>query len=404
VDGIADSGSANLNISEWANKDIITERAEDVVRYYENVTHGRKNGTLLGWDSLVFTSSHRTALYVAEVLHAPALPLKFLAYATTWDEIKAAAETSTPIVGWDYGFQGLWPWLDITARRHLPLVYLQKMYTAKQVVVVRSLDLPEFSGDDSIVAGVFEGSYVLRGVLKQPHLSKLADEVREHIVPMTQDEQDHTRQGEWGLPDETIAMMRSVWVQELGRDPNDFVVLEDDTLKLYARIPPIWEAYLAKNKAPVRGFTFNHFWIAHPALERAAGLLPFHYYGFNTPKAIAPWLDKYRANITATNTTVIAFADTIGGGDDIDALNTFLAQNYSWGDGERWFSVGYDVSPTLAYNYTSWRNATPGVGQVPVPADYAAQLLAQPAAVPYKQQTWTPLTVAELVAAWKVMP
>ena len=97
---------------------------------------------------------------------------------------------------------------------------------------------------------------------------------------------------------------------------------------------------------------------------------------------------------------MIAFADTIGGGDDVDALHAFLA-THGWGrEDERWFSVGYDVSPGVAYNYTSWRNATPGVGQVPTPADYAAGLLATPEAVPYKQRVWTPLTVAELLAAW----
>ena len=64
---------------------------------------------------------------------------------------------------------------------------------------------------------------------------------------------DHTRQAEWGLPDETISMMRRVWCNELRRDPARFVVLEAETLALYGNIVPIWEQYLAKNNAPVRG-------------------------------------------------------------------------------------------------------------------------------------------------------
>ncbi len=44
-----------------------------------------------------------------------------------------------------------------------------------------------------------------------------------------------------------------------------------------------------------------------------------------------------------SNSTVVVFADTVNGGDDIDALHAFLAA-YGWAD-TSWFSVGFDVTP-----------------------------------------------------------
>ncbi len=38
------------------------------------------------------------------------------------------------------------------------------------------------------------------------------------------------------------------------------------------------------NKVKIKGFSFNPYTVAYPTYERFAGIVPFHFYNFNTVK------------------------------------------------------------------------------------------------------------------------
>mgnify|MGYP001810700580 CR=1 FL=1 len=96
--------------------------------------------------SLAYGCARRYGLYVAEALHARLLPLQFIGFASTWDQVVESARGSMAVVGVDYDYDRLWVWLKVAAGANgsvagrLPPAYVGALAEANDVVVVQPDD------------------------------------------------------------------------------------------------------------------------------------------------------------------------------------------------------------------------------------------------------------------------
>ena len=201
--------------------------------------------------------------YIAEALHAPVYPLGFVTFADSWDAASAAPWTS--VIGCDYGYDGLWLWNKITKAEHLPAAYRDALATADRCVLVRSTDTDTISGmcDGAYLHTSF-GKFAEKtredGSPVYPSVHRLWQESAARRVTLSRDEAAAAntvmRQWEWGVPDETVAMLAQYW-RDLGKRDDDFVVVEGGTVALFEATPRLWVQYLMHNSFVPRGFTFS---------------------------------------------------------------------------------------------------------------------------------------------------
>ena len=327
---------------------------------------------LLDRRTLVLSSVHPAALYVAEVLHAPLLPLQWLSFSETLEQ---AAAPMRSIVGTDHDYDGLWSWHKPREASDLPAAYLQAMARAERLVVVRSTD----SDEDAPVVGRWGHAHVNRTLerLRPARWNAL----RDMLVPA--DPAVQLRQWEWCLPDDTVAAARAVW-RQLGRDDRSVHVVEASTTGLYRSIPRLWEAYLRWNRVAVRGVSINGYWTAHPAYERAAGLVPVHYYRFSAIADVARACLVAHADREATPERVCVFCNTVGHEGDPVEIQALL---YELGLEERaWFSVGPDCSDAACFDVFGER--------VPRPFEAVGGWLMR---APYLLHGWRPLDLGSVL-------
>lgn len=330
-------------------------------RYY-NQAGLLRNNTLLSPQTVVLGSVHRLGLYVAEALHAPFLPLQFLAFSA--DGPTAAAGPGVKIIMADYGVEDrLWVWCKMAAVEHVPPAYTAALAAAERVVLVRSLETEPLSN----YLGSYQGSYVHASVDMFPGTRAIIDHIRASLQPLDAADVAALRQHEWGLPDASIAALRTVWLS-LGKSIDAFCVIESDTVSLFQAIPRLWETYLTFNGRQVEGFTFNAYWIAHPSYERRFNLVPFHFYRFrgdsfdpygnlfdviytrHLPYPSAVIMRSFVNNIGNTDGCVPGSQDACG---DARQLHDFLQQRGLWSVPrvDPYFANGLDCTGAVCRAY-----------------------------------------------------
>lgn len=326
IDAVSSTRPLKIRINRYTDSTYFIDIANFLARYYR-IAYGSR---LLSLQTVVLSSVHRAALYIAETLHAPVLPLQLISFSKNIEQ--ACSSPLLSIVGADYGVSDLWQWNKVSDESHIPEEYLSLLKKAENLVVVRSID----TGDDCPIEGRIGNVYVNRTLRRlNPRLwdaisNKLTDKGINY---------ENLRQWEWGLPDITVSVIESVW-RRLGKDANHFYVIENGTVELYKMIPVLWEEYLNSNGVQIRGITLNGYWVAHPYYERYAGLVPIHYYKFSMLRETARvYLEKYvTSNIQPGQ--LCAFTTGAGGHSDPEDVKQFIS-SYGLQD-VFWFSKGFD--------------------------------------------------------------
>jgi hypothetical protein len=345
------------------HKDYFRDTADKFAGLYDNVTEK----SLLRHNNIVLSSVHRAALYIAEVLHAPVLPLQILSFSKSLEECLSSDLLS--IAGADYDLKAIWQWNKITKVSDFPLSYIKMIEKAENVFVVRSTDN---SDDCPIVAK--SGNVFFNSTIKSiyPDLwNGIKDRLDRNINNLPE-----LKQWEWGLPDLTVEACRKLW-SGLGKDQKNFHVIEDSTVGLYKMIPHLWEKYLLKNNVRIKGLTFNSYWIAHPYYERYAGLIPISFYKFQTVKHIADnYLKKYPPENSYTD--LCAFVNGSGSMHDVESFKEFLSEfNIA---GKCWFSVGFDSRDSICIDAFGEK--------IPNPYQKISEWIED---APYRHKKWVPL-------------
>jgi hypothetical protein len=166
---------------------------------------------------------------------------------------------------------------------------------------------------------------------------------------------------------------------------------------MFLAITPLWQVYLQHNHVDVAGFSFNSYWIAHPTLERACGLLPFHFYTFESVKGwrlvrdfATRWIRQIQSERepSAPPLRAWAFVNGVGGARDPPAVREVLAEcglaHHSH------YSIGLDCLGSMCVDVFG--------GRIPPPHEVVAAHLARlraEGALPHRR--WTALPFADLV-------
>ena len=273
----------SIKIDRQINNSYFKDIGNKLASYYDDLD----KSPLLNKKTIVLSSVHRAALYIAEVLHAPLLPLQIISFADSWEQ--AGKSEMLSIAGSDFDAPYIWQWNKINHYSQFPQKYIDMMSESSELVLVRAND----DGSDCPIIGKLGDIYINSTIKEARHSNSYWSQVKNKLKHKNVN-YSSIRQWEWGLPDVTVEATKQMWLK-LGKSIKDFHVVEGSSVDLYRFITPIWEHYLAKNLIPVRGFTFNSYWIAHPYYERYAGLLPIHFYKFKMLKETAAhYIQKYK--------------------------------------------------------------------------------------------------------------
>jgi hypothetical protein len=376
---------------------------------------GQPEQGLVGTDTLVLTSVHRYGLYVAEALHARVLPLQLIAFADSWDQVEAAATQSTLIVGQDSDYGGLWLWNKLAAGAPgtpagaLPPAYTRALAEAENVVIVQPDDNWTTCTDSycwDVVNAVWTGAEtpvylhtsLTRSGAANTGTALYADAVAAgQVSGVSEADVANLKQWEWGVPDSTITNLRAAWAA-LGKPADHFTVIRDGVVDMYAWTPWLWRAYLDHNGVPVRGFNFESYWAAYPAVERYGAVLPFPSYSW-WQQDWHPLDDNGRAVLDtvcggapcpagyAENTR--AFVNTIGSTREVQGMKALLTDYALTPDDGAYY--GYGINAEGAGAWTGWDGAPVASGW-----EIAAMDEQDPNRCPYTSRSWSPLTVADV--------
>lgn len=366
IGGVSTGRSASIRVDRFPDRLYFADMAARLVKIYGVVGTNR----LMDRRTVVLAAPHPCALYIAEVLHAILLPLQILSFPRDLEE--AATTGMLGILGADYDVRGYWLLNKITSQEDVPSAYLNILRAADHAVVVRSTD----TGWDCPLIGRFENIYV-NATLERLY-PDLLDAIRGRLA-LAENGLPELRQWEWGLPDATVTAVSKVW-RSLGKSESAFHLIESSVLSLYAAIPRIWRKYFEHNGITPRGLTLNGYGVAHPVYERAAGLIPVHFYRFGLMRDVArSWL-RYFSDTASGDKDICVFANYVGGADDVSEILQTLADL----DLQKrcWFSNGLDAPDTACVNAFGL--------SIPGPAEKVAEWL--PSAE-YSTREWTPLPV-----------
>jgi hypothetical protein len=286
------------------------------------------------------------------------------------------------VAGGDHDLDAIWLWNKVADRAHMPVAYTEALQQARWGVLVRSTG----DGSDCPVVGEYRGLPINATMQRVPGTKPYWDQVAGELSP-PKAATARGMQWEWGLPDGTLEAVRDTWCAA-GQPAERLLVVEGGTVDLYRLIAQLWIAYLNKNGCQVRGVTFNGYWTAHPVYERAAGLLPVHFYRFATiQEAATELVERYLSAFSRGPATVCAFTNRIGSPQDPDDLRGFLAE-YGLAQ-DAWFSIGPDCPDGRCHDVYG--------GEIPPPHLKVAKWLH---GAPYWPdcRAFVPLTVEEVAA------
>ena len=359
-----------INPDRYTDHNYFNDIGNKLAKYYSLV----KKNKLFSTETIVLSSVHRAALYIAEVLHAPILPMQIISFSRS---IKEAQQTSLfSIVGTDYDYKGLWQWNKITHISHFPTEYVKLINRAKHLIIVRSID----EGKDCPIEGKIKDLFINCSIKKLNPL--LWKEIKDLIVEKEKD-YGWVRQWEWGLPDNSIKAVKDLW-KSLKKDITNLHIIEANSIDLYKFIPFIWEKYLNENKVSIRGITLNSYWTAHPYYERYAGLIPIHFYKFSYLQKIAvSYIRKFCLKERSPE-TLCAFINNIGDINDIN--NVKLLLNKIGVEKESWVSNGIDSPDAIAKDIYN--------NEIPKPFEKISEWIKK---APYKDKIWKALNIKKLL-------
>lgn len=428
IPATSDTRRLYMNPTRMSDANYVEEVADYIVNgLYKNLSRAGNN-PLLGKSTVVLTSVHRYGLYVAEALHAQLLPLQFISFADSWDQIHSASSKATIIAGQDGDYSGMWLWNKLAAgaagtpAADLPAAYRQALATASNVVVVQPCDNWVYCNPatdpngyecwDAINETYTGGSYgniflhtsITRGgggVGKTLYNSATAAGL---VGKASQAEVKNLKQWEWGVPDSTISNLQAIWTG-MGKSLTNFKVISSGVVDMFASSPDIWSSYLTANGVAPRGFHWSSYFVAHTQLERMGAILPFPSYSYYQP-GWHPLDDKARSVLTslgvatATQAQKVAYAANSRGfvnnvGSSTDNTGTKQVMT-DYGlvpeNGLGYYMFGFDCSD--ASTPEGWTaGSTVQQGYITV-----AQDLQDPSKAPYSNRSWVPLTFASLAS------
>ena len=329
---VAPTRNINIDLNRETDETFAQDMADKLASLYKNSKSVNKK-------IIIFSSVHRYALYLAEVLNAVVLPLQIISFAKSWEQAKKTQTTS--ICGTDSDRLDLiWQWNKFTSPEHFPKSYVELMKNAEEIIIVRSTDRDD-DPDNCQIVGKYKNLYINTTLLSSKsgrrHFKKMQlcmDTRKKNFI--------HLGQWEWSLPNDTINATKQIW-ESLGKDTNSLHTVKSSTINLYKRIIPLWEEYLKINNIPVRGFSFNPYFTCHPYYEKLAGLLPINYYKFEMVSKYAEiYIRKYAKQIERTPRTITAFTNEFGSDAEIQDLQCFL-EKFGMSD-TAWLSNGSDCS------------------------------------------------------------
>ena len=378
---------------------------------------GEPEQALLTGDTLVLTSVHRYGLYVAEALHAPVLPLQLISFADSWEQVVAASERATLIVGQDYDYDGLWLWNKLAAgspgsadplAASLPPAYLDAISDAERLVIVQPDDNWAYCTDDycaDVVNEVYTGgdspiylhTSLSRSGASNPGTTLYDEAVAGGLIEAAPDVAvADLKQWEWGVSDTAVANLRAIWAGR-GKPVENLTVIRGGVVEMYAWTPALWRAYLEKNAVQPRGFHFSSYWAANTQLERCGAVLPLPSYSY-WQESWHPLDDNARALLADTcgegcpasyaeNTR--AFVNSIGSAGDPDGVRAVMSDLGLTPAAGAWFGVG--INSEGAAGWTGWEGEAVAAGW-----EQAAAAIQDPAQCPYAAKRWEPLSIEEV--------
>ena len=389
---VADTRDPYLHPTLFVDSNYVKKNADKIVQYYQNLTNATKSPlpkAPLNFSTIVIGNPHRASLYAAEVLHAPLLPMQFIGWAQSLDT--AAADGSClRIAGSDFDNPSVWLWNKITEIQHFPQSYVNLIKNAENLVVVRSIDDPEFP---EAYVGKYKGVYLHSSIKSNPaFLSSINQDLLETNIS---NETKLLHQWEWGLPDQTIIAVTKLWTDVLRKPLSKLTVIEGGTVPLFEGITKTWLAYLSKNLVKPRGISFNPYWTANPLYERYAGIVPLDFYNFRVTQDFAQNIvTSLRKNGTfkdAGPERIYAFMNTIEELPDVNCLKAFWDANNLTTSG--WFSVGFDLYGIKSKNLNG--------DIVDAPYEKISKWMSNSTNLPYKNRKWIALTPNETIEAFK---
>ena len=167
---ISSSRPIKIEIDRQTDATYVEDIGNRLASYYIQID----NSKLLDFETLVLSSVHRAALYVAEALHAPILPLQILSFAKTWEQ--ALESNKASIAGTDHATPYIWQWNKISEPEQLPEKYIEMMKRAEKIVLVRSTD----SGTDCPIEGRIGSIYINSTLNRIGHGQRFFDEIKQH--------------------------------------------------------------------------------------------------------------------------------------------------------------------------------------------------------------------------------
>lgn len=364
--GVSMTRPLEIKPDRYTDHSYFADIANALALYYRMIP----DSPLLSTQTVVLCSIHPAALYIAEVLHAPLLPMQLLSFSQSLKQAQTSQTLS--IVGADHDAGFLWQWNKIDKVSQFPMGYVDMIRHADDLVLVRSTD----AGDGCPIEGRIGDIFV------NNTLRKLNPALWRDIKPFIEDrDSDYSklRHWEWGLPDDSVSAAKALW-KSLGKKNDNFHLIEAQTIDLFKHIPAIWEQYLAHNQAKTRGITLNEYWTAHPCYERYAGLVPIHYYSFAELRETARgYLQKYGSK-QALPGSICAFTNNAGSRSNAKDVQTLLMELSI--ENNCWFSNGFDCPDAECVDIFG--------NKIPKPYEKVAEWINE---APYRSNQWEPLDI-----------
>jgi hypothetical protein len=352
---------------------------------------------------------------VGEALHARVLPLQILSFAERWEEVEAASERATILVGQDFDYGGLWLWSKLAAgapgsgAATLPPAYLAALAEAERVVIVQPDDnwatcTPAYCWD--VLQEVYTGgpdpiylhTSLTRSTAVNTGTTRYAEAVAAGLVaPAPDADVANLKQWEWGVPDSTVANLRAAWAA-LGKPPSELRVIRGGVVDLFAWSPQLWMTYLDKNGVAPRGVHLSSYWVAPTQRERFGAIVPFPSYSY-WQTDWHPLDDNARSALTALcggtgcdpswSAESRAFVNRIGSAGDPEAVRDLFADFGLTEAGGAWFGEGIWSEGAAPWTGWSGEPVLSGWEQVALDVQSADRS-------PYATRAWVPLTVDEV--------
>jgi hypothetical protein len=399
--GVSDTRALPITVTRFADATYAWDVATATAALYAAAA-----GPLMAANgTVVVSSSHRSALFAAEALHAPLLPAQTLAFAGSFAQACDAARGGDSLVltGADYDWDGAWLWVKPAAAAGVPPPHVSLLAGARALLLLRATDSDpgEYLGAVPCSGGgalaIHSSLKALAGAPGRPATAALWAQAEARLVPLN--DSGALRQWEWGLPDATVEAYADAWAA-LGKPAGTLTVVEGGVVDLYGAVPRLWRAYLAANGvASPRGVTVSGFWVAQPALERLDGVLPFPAYAFYKPTwrpifdaagaALAAVVAAGGAPAAAAHTRV--FVNGVGSDTDREGAQLLLDGALGASAGAAVCEYGLDCPPAAV------ERCSGGAGGVGAHVAAARALSNATSLLPPRQ--WAPLTVAQVAAA-----